>query len=282
VTIGSLFSGIGGLELGLERAGLGPVLWQCEIDPFCRAVLAKHWPNVTRYTDVTRPRDYPAVDLICGGFPCQDVSSAGKQRGLGGERSSLWWHFADVVRRVRPRVVVVENVNSGKTLWLPHVRHQLHVLGYATRALAVSAADVGAPHLRRRVFVVADAHGDRELALSVNAAVARSPKAPADAVRIRPLQQCRRREERPTPADAVRRGGRGWRDPEPGMVRVVHGIPSREPGMVRVVHGIPSRVDGLGARRHALGNSVVPAQAEAIGRVIRAMMGYGVGDGARP
>ena len=101
MTIGSLFSGIGGLELGLERAGLGPVLWQCEIDPFCRAVLAKHWPNVTRFEDVTRPRDFAHVDIICGGFPCQDVSSAGKRRGIGGERSSLWWHFARVVEHAK-------------------------------------------------------------------------------------------------------------------------------------------------------------------------------------
>ena len=79
LTIGSLFSGIGGLELGLEWAGLGPVVWQCEIDPFCRAVLEKHWPNVTRYEDVTAIRNYPHVDLVCGGFPCQDVSSAGKR-----------------------------------------------------------------------------------------------------------------------------------------------------------------------------------------------------------
>ena len=266
MTIGSLFSGIGGLELGLERAGLGPVLWQCEIDPFCRAVLAKHWPNVTRYEDVTRPRSYPKVDIVCGGFPCQDVSSAGARRGIGGDRSSLWWHYADVVRKVRPRIVVVENVNSNK-VWLPYVRHQLSLLGYATRALMLPAAAVGAPHLRRRVFVVADAHGDRELARAIDAKVARSPKAAADAVRRRPLQQRRRREERPQAADTVRRSGGGWRDPEPGMVRVVHGV--------------PSRVDGLGARRHALGNAVVPACAEAIGCVIQNLMSKTVQAGTK-
>lgn len=251
LTIGSLFSGIiGGLELGLERAGLGPVLWQCEIDPFCRRVLAKHWPTVTRFEDVTRPRNYPYVDLICGGFPCQDVSSAGARRGLGGQKSSLWWHYADVVRQVRPRFVVVENVASGQRLWLPHVRHQLHMLGYRTRAVALAASDVGAPHRRRRVFVVADAHG----ALAIDGEVAGAPKAPADAVRRRPLQQRRWSEVRTEAPDAVRRGAPGWRDPEPGMVRVVHGV--------------PSRLDALGARRRALGNAVVPQCAEAIGRMI--------------
>jgi DNA (cytosine-5)-methyltransferase 1 len=169
LSIGSLFSGIGGLELGLERAGLGPVLWQCELDPFCRRVLAKHWPDVTRFEDVTQPRRWPHVDLVCGGFPCQDVSSAGKRRGIGGQRSGLWWYFAEVVRQVAPRFVVVENVASGTKRWLPHVRHALHLLGYGTRAVAVSAADVGAPHLRRRVFVVGDSHAHREPACAVNA-----------------------------------------------------------------------------------------------------------------
>jgi DNA (cytosine-5)-methyltransferase 1 len=160
VTIGSLFSGIGGLELGLERAALGPVVFQCEIDPFCRAVLAKHWPNVTRFVDVTQPRRYPSVDLLCGGFPCQDVSSAGKRRGLGGSRSGLWYHFASIVRQIRPRFVVVENVASGQTKWLPTVRRDLRRLGYRTRALGIAAREVGAPHLRRRVFVVAYSHGN--------------------------------------------------------------------------------------------------------------------------
>lgn len=88
--IGSLFSGIGGLELGLERSGLGTVAWQCEIDPFCRAVLARHWPDAMRYEDVrTVDATAPSVDVICGGFPCQDVSLAGKRGGLDAPRSGL-------------------------------------------------------------------------------------------------------------------------------------------------------------------------------------------------
>ena len=255
LTIGSLFSGIiGGLELGLEWAGLGPVLWQCEIDPFCRQVLAKHWPKVTRYQDVTRPRDYAHVDLICGGFPCQDVSSAGARRGIGGQKSSLWWHFADIVRKVRPRFVVVENVASGKGLWLPYVRHQLHMFGYGTRAVALSASDVGAPHRRRRVFVVADAHGDRGLARIIDGKGARAPKDAGDALRGGTPQQRGRIEAGPDTTDTVRRGCPGWRDAEPDMVRVVHGL--------------PPRYDRLGARRKALGNAVVPQCSEVIGRIV--------------
>lgn len=114
--IGSLFSGIGGLELGLERAGLGPVLWQVEIDPFCRKILAKHWPNAKRFEDVEAidPSDLPAVDLVCGGFPCQDLSVAGKGAGLGGDRSGLWFQFARIVAGTKPRHVVVENVAHGR------------------------------------------------------------------------------------------------------------------------------------------------------------------------
>lgn len=252
LTVGSLFSGIGGLELGLERAGLGPVIWQCELDPFCRRVIAKHWPNAMRFDDVTRPRDWPKVDLICGGFPCQDVSSAGKRRGIGGERSGLWWHFARVVRQVRPRFVIVENVASGAKAWLPHVRHQLHLLGYGTRAFALSAADVGAPHLRRRIFVVADANGESKPARSVDAEVAIASEADADAerddLRVEP-----RRIGGAGRSGAPFVGFDSWRQPKPPMVRMVHGISG---GMDR-------------ARRKALGNAVVPQCAQVIGRIVR-------------
>lgn len=98
LTIGSLFSGIGGLELGLEWAGLGPVKWQVEQSGFCRRVLAKHWPNVRRFRDVREvgSAELTPVDLICGGFPCQDLSSAGKGAGLAGRLSGLWWEFLRV------------------------------------------------------------------------------------------------------------------------------------------------------------------------------------------
>ncbi len=180
LTIGALFSGIGGIELGLERAGLGPVLWQVENDPFCRRVLAKHWPHVARFEDVTTARGLPNVDLICGGFPCQDVSSAGARRGLGGQRSGLWYYFARIVRDIRPSFVVVENVASGKSRWLPTVRHQLHVLGYRTRALGIAARDVGAPHSRPRIFVIGHAYRDRKPVISQHGEVARVPQAASD------------------------------------------------------------------------------------------------------
>lgn len=107
--IGSLFSGVGGFDLGLERAGMRTV-WFCEQDPFCRRVLAKHWPGVPCYPDVTQLTGPLAIDVLAGGFPCQDVSNLGKRAGIEGARSGLWSHFVRLVGELRPRYVIVENV----------------------------------------------------------------------------------------------------------------------------------------------------------------------------
>lgn len=163
-TIGSLFAGIGGLERGLEAAGLGPVLFQVEINAYCRAVLARHWPETKRHDDIRRvsQANLPRVRVLCGGFPCQDVSGAGLGAGIAeGTRSGLWYEYRRIVDELRPEFVVVENVASGKGRWLCEVRSDLHALGYHTRAYAISAAEVGAPHRRRRIFVVADRDSDR-------------------------------------------------------------------------------------------------------------------------
>jgi len=154
--IGSLFSGIGGLELGLERAGLGPVIWQCEIDPFARQVLAKHWPNTRRFEDVRSvDENAPAVDLICGGFPCQDLSYAGNGAGLEGARSGLWFEYLRIVRALRPRFVVVENVPALLSRGLGVVLGGLAEGGYDAQWDCIPAQAVGAPHRRDRIFVVA-------------------------------------------------------------------------------------------------------------------------------
>jgi DNA (cytosine-5)-methyltransferase 1 len=160
MTIGSLFSGIGGLELGLERAGLGRTIWQVEVNPFCQKVLRKHWPDATLYPNIIDLTNLPYVDTICGGFPCQDVSGAahGKNPGITGPRSGLWKEFARIISEVRPRRVVVENVASGASRWLPTVRSDLNALGYTTKALGISGRDVGAPHIRKRVFVIGYTH----------------------------------------------------------------------------------------------------------------------------
>jgi DNA (cytosine-5)-methyltransferase 1 len=161
LTIGSLFSGIGGLELGLERAGLGPVLWQVECDDYATRVLERHWPDATRHRDVrgVGRHNLSRVDLICGGFPCQDVSNAGKRAGLAGHRSGLWSEFARIVRELRPRYVLVENVAALLGRGMGDVLGDLAACGYDAEWDCIPAAAVGAPHRRDRLFIVAYARG---------------------------------------------------------------------------------------------------------------------------
>lgn len=163
--IGSLFSGIGGLERGLERAGLGSVAWQVEIDPFCRGVLARHWPEAVRHEDVRAvgAAVLPRVSVICGGFPCQDVSVAGRGAGLAGARSGLWFEFLRIVSELRPRGVVIENVAGLVRRGLDTVIAGLAALGYSMEATRLRASDLGAPHHRERLFVLA--YADRGAAV---------------------------------------------------------------------------------------------------------------------
>ncbi len=162
LTIGSLFSGIGGLELGLEHATGGRVVFQVERDAWCRDVLAKHWPDAFRYDDVCTVRGLPRVDIICGGFPCQDVSVAGKRAGFAGERSSLWREYRRIVADVGPRFVFVENVPGLLTAddgWaFGEVLGDLAALGFDATWDVFRASDVGAPHRRERLFLLAHAH----------------------------------------------------------------------------------------------------------------------------
>lgn len=156
-TIGSLFSGIGGLELGLERALGARVAWQVEIDPFCRRVLTKHWPDVPKHEDVrsVSSANLPRVDLICGGFPCQDISVAGKGEGLKGARSGLFYEYMRIVRDLRPSVIVMENVSALRSRGFEEVARELATCGYDAEWDCIPASAVGAPHRRDRIFVVA-------------------------------------------------------------------------------------------------------------------------------
>lgn len=160
LTIGSLFSGIGGIELGLERAGLGSVIWQSENDPYCLKVLAKHWPGVRRYTDV-RQIDETAErpDIVCGGFPCQDISVAGRGEGIEGKRSGLWSEFNRCLRVVRPSIAIMENVSALLRRGMGRVQGDLAEGGLDTEWDCIPAATVGAPHLRDRLFIVAHPTG---------------------------------------------------------------------------------------------------------------------------
>jgi len=163
VRVLDLFSGIGAFSLGLERAGMRTVAF-CEIEPFARRVLARHWPDVHIFHDV---RELSAqhlsakglgVDLICGGFPCQDISVAGRGAGIGGERSGLWSEFARLIGEIRPRYAIVENVSALLGRGLGDVLGDLAALGYDAEWHCIPASAIGAPHIRDRVWIVAYAN----------------------------------------------------------------------------------------------------------------------------
>ncbi len=161
--MGSLFSGIGGLDLGLERSIPGlQTAWQVEKEEFCRSVLERHWPNTKRYNDVRTigAHNLEPVDIICAGFPCQSISIAGHMKGLEDEeKSGLWWHVHRLVSEFqsigRQPILVLENVANIIRVGGPDVVGSLAEIGYDIEWTIISAAQCGAPHLRRRWFAVA-------------------------------------------------------------------------------------------------------------------------------
>lgn len=156
-----LFSGIGGFSLGLQRSGGFQTVAFCEIEPFPRRVLANHWPEVPCYDDIrtlTAARlasDGIAVDAICGGFPCQDISNAGLRAGIGGERSGLWSEYARLIGEIRPRYVFVENVAALLGRGMGRVLGDLSALGYDAEWYCIPASALGAPHRRNRIWIIA-------------------------------------------------------------------------------------------------------------------------------
>ena len=237
LTVGSLFSGIGGLDLGLERAGM-QVIWQSEIDPYCTRVLATQWPHVPNLGDVAQIdwNTVEPVDLICGGYPCQPFSSAGKMAGTKDPRH-LWPHFANALRVVRPRYALLENVSAHAGLGLSDVLADLAALGFDAEWSVVYAAAMGSPQRRPRLFVVAHRESTERFGRGWLSTVAGD-------LSVADTHRCRTHIDGPG-------------DAGPWTV---------EPEMVRLVDGVPPRV--VGAPLHALGNAVVPQVAEWIGRRI--------------
>jgi DNA (cytosine-5)-methyltransferase 1 len=290
LTVGSLFTGIAGLDLGLERAGMR-VVWQSEIEPYCCRVLEKHYPHVPNLGDITQI-DWSRVerpDLVCGGYPCQPFSFAGARRGEDDPRH-LWPHFATCLRVLRPGWVLLENVPGILTLGFGQVAADLAALGYDLEWECLPAAAVGAPHLRYRIFVVAhasDTDRDREHARPLDAEMASTSQPVADTKRFgaggpRRTDLTGHGQSRETVRQSVRsNSGEDVADSDQARCPDVFGgatLAQRpgwgaadgagwwesEPDMGRVAHGIPHRVDRL----RALGNAVVPQVAEYVGRQI--------------
>jgi DNA (cytosine-5)-methyltransferase 1 len=162
LTVGSCFSGIGGLELGLEWTGGFETKWQIEWDEAASKVLEKHWPDVERKKDIRNVdfKQLQKVDVICGGFPCQDVSRAGKRAGITGDRSGLYVELLRAIRMVRPRFAIVENVAALINDGLDTVLGDLATQGNDTEWDCLSACELGAPHTRERVFILAYPNSD--------------------------------------------------------------------------------------------------------------------------
>lgn len=160
VTFGSLFSGIGGFDLGFEQAGMS-CQWQVEIDAKAQAILDRHWPEVRKFGDIRNvgQHNLRAADVICGGFPCQDLSVAGKRAGLSGRRSGLWFEFHRVIKELRPRWVVIENVpgllSSNRGRDFAALLQGLEELRYSASWRVLDAQYFGVAQRRRRVFIVA-------------------------------------------------------------------------------------------------------------------------------
>jgi DNA (cytosine-5)-methyltransferase 1 len=231
--------------------------WQVEIDPYARAVLAKHWPDVRRHEDVRTfppPEGEWGVDVICGGFPCQDISVAGKGAGLAGARSGLWYEYARIIGELRPRYVIVENVAALLARGMGTVLGDLSTLGYDAEWHVIPASAVGAPHRRERVWIVAHANYEGESDVPVND-VARG-RVPESSGEDASDAKCRRQPLGRTP-------GRTWRDWQP-VSRDGHWTFTTEPVLDRGADGVPCRMDRL----RCLGNAVVPQIVEVIGRAI--------------
>lgn len=228
----SLFSGIGGLDLGLEQSGMTCVA-QVEINPYCQRVLAKHWPHVQRFTDIraVNSTTLPNADLMCGGFPCQDVSTLGSRTGITGKQSSLWGEYARLITEAQPRYVFIENVPDLLKRGGATVLSDLATMGYDAEWACFPASALGAAHRRDRIAIVAypACHG---------------------------MEKTKGQDGQPqyhgilqSWLDAFRKSRAQW---------------IAEPGMDRMADGVPCWLDRLSG----LGNAVVPAWARYVGDAI--------------
>ena len=280
-----LFSGIGGFSLGLERTGGFETVAFCEIEDFPRRVLRKHWPEVPIYDDVrtlTASRlaaDGIAVDVICGGFPCQDLSIAGDKAGLDGERSGLWSEYDRLIGEIRPRYAVVENVanllagpSERPGWWFGRVLGDLAALGYDAEWHGIPASYVGAEHDRDRVWIVAYPDEVRELQpqwleQDQSGWFGNGAEAPPSHA-----HQTRRSGGLQTGADLahVARFQPRLRSAIDNAAPVSREHWDHQPVLGGRVHGVPNRLDRIGA----LGNAVYPLIPEMIGRAILAAEGW--------
>jgi len=276
LTVLDLFSGTGGFSLGLERAGLKTIAF-CEIENYPTRVLNKNWPEVPVFPDVKELNGHEfkgSVDIVCGGFPCQDISFMGSGAGITGDRSGLWGEMCRVIRDVRPKYAIMENVSALLNRGLGDVLRDLAAIGYDAEWYCIPASALGAPHRRDRIWIVAypadeqrwsgtdqggDGGGIRVAAENRGCGFAETGSnenvANSTGVRLQGVRASR--NEKPSPLvgkrlfNSYRNGGRKreW---------------TSEPELGRVAYGVSNGVD----RIKALGNAVVPQIPEMIGLAI--------------
>jgi len=285
-----LFSGIGGFSLGLERTGGFNTIAFCEICPKARKVLSKHWPNVKQYEDIRGLNNEQLIadgieaDVITGGFPCQDISCAGKGKGIKAERSGLWAEMFRLIRDVRPAWAIIENVSALRSKGLALVLQNISEIGYMCEWHCIPASAVGAPHQRDRIWIVANAmqqhetqRGECEITESQgDGGGIEQGRSKGDAERQGPIRGSGSSTCEDV-ANSMRKGLEGLRTQLESIQEHQAGRPTGcsdeedrsnwwlvESDVGRVAHGVPNRVDRL----KQLGNSVVPQIPEIIGRAI--------------
>lgn len=248
-TIGSLFSGIGGIEVGFDKAGF-ETIWFVEKDKYAQQVIKKNWgADAVIYDDITKLdfKTVPKVDILTGGFPCQDISTAGKGIGITGSRSSLWRYYKKAIRVLRPQVAFVENVSILTGRGLDVVLGDLASIGYDAEWYCVPASAVGAPHQRDRLFVISYLQGKRK----------------------RDVSKEQSRDDKSDVSGGSKKvsntgGTRLERTESKGSQFVEHCGWISEPQVDRMADGVSLRVD----RVRCLGNSVVPQVAEIFAKAI--------------
>jgi len=284
ITFGSLFAGFGGFDLGLERAGW-KCRWQCEINSYATKVLAKHWPDVERYPDVRLFPPEPesvwtlhkwkakyAVNAVVGGFPCTDISFAGRGAGITGAESGLFFEAIRVVRLLQPEIVVLENVAALLNRGMDQVIATLASIGYDAEWHCIPAAAVGAPHIRDRIFIVAYPAGSRWMSRGGISGTEEGERFGWGEL-IRSGQVLA--NPNITGSQGVREewSSEEWEDSDrySGSCSLVTrdfcAQWATEPAVRRMDYGIPNRLE----RITGLGNAIVPQVAECIGRVILEM-----------
>ena len=274
LTVGSLFSGIGGFDLGLERAGM-KIIWQSEIDPFACKVLKKHWPNVPNFGDINKI-DWTNIerpDVICGGYPCQPFSTAGKRGGATDPRH-LWPAMFNAICLLRPRYALMENVRGHLSMGFGDVLADLASVGFDAEWQVIPAAAVGAPHKRDRVFIVAYPNDARVGTQRREVQREKSSGEQKREVVARYVFSRRGAEMADTDGEFV--GQYGSSSDVANESQQWHNQRERqktndfrqwwevEPDVGRVADGVSDRVDRL----RGLGNAIVPQVAELVGALV--------------